>query len=1442
MINKTFRLFISSTFNDFLEERKLLNEQIRNDLNDFCVSKGYNFQLVDLRWGINSESALNQKTLDICLNEVRRCKELSPKPNFLLMLGDRYGWIPLPYKIKKDFFKKIISNCNNKEKELLNTWYLFDNNDIGGVYYLKTRVGICENDNEWCIIESNILEVFHSVVPKIISNKEEINNFFLSATAHEIIEGVFEDTQLSNNAIALFRTGHPSRDSDLTEIINLKSNVYKKMKEGNCLDNLICLNWDENYRDNFINRITNVLKKNILEKISRLECIRLDDNIFSNKKLLSQIISQIFLNRNEEVKYINDFIKKNEKSKLCIYGESGTGKSSLLAQYINQSQLDIFYAFFGLNERCYSIFSVLHELCVEIQKKFDIRGMIDINQYNVSEAFLSVLNLVPSFNQLIIVIDALESFYDLDFINENFLSIDVPNNVKIIVSISDRNTYEKFIDKSFQTLELTKFNTFGGTKLLKCLLKKYNRIINNSSQQRIINNFYKHDRTPLQTKLLFNIIKDWHSYDNKMDVPIDNLQLVKLYIENMFKKYGHNRELVLSTLALIASAPYGITENELLILLFEFPFVKAYFVSEDRYNYNLSSLPFSIWSRLFYDMDDCLILEKYDGNIIVKFKHNIFLSVINKYYNDYCEKAEKILISFYLSQDNLLANGQVLNIAKLRNLPELLYKTNNWTKLEYLFCDVNFIDCQIKCGNIDYVILITRYLIENNTSNNNCLTNILECIYINKKYLEVYPDAFSICANSQNIIKEKSLLSYKSFRNLSDFHFPYGFDSSICWQESGQKYAVYNRNYIYICNANENAEVGRIFLDSHDENICIIKHLFWIDEYRLLVCSSIMFSNSIKIMIYNTSKLIPYEEISFDCAGNCSCVKFCKSENSIIFSSNEAIISINLTNNLVNYSISVGKIKEVQFDIDEAKGELIVRNKLKFISIYNIKNGLLKKEVKLKKKYGYYDFAEINGWINGSKILKIDEYTVLFYRDFDFLEYNLMCIYNSLRNKILYLNPPIISKPIQILPGKDLLIVSFEDFLLSLNLYGNYEMNYFPLESIKNISWKSKDLQLCIVTDTGIKFVSISDFNSFDKNLRNCFATPQNLLNGFNMKKNEISSIMSLLSFYFEAKHNEKYYLLYNIIFSKLADKYAMDFSNDATIIIFSTNGTKVIAYEQIGLIKVFDNLNNEIIYIDRLKLSILDNILNMKFSMDSNYLLIQTNFKIYIVSILEKKLVCSIDVSKTPVLQVDFKSYSNEIECLMYNYEKIIVDLNGKIKNKITSFVEKNTHKEIYEGPYQYCDFKGIINLLNIDSKNFSHPRYYVTGTRVYTANDIYILFENGEFYLNGNKKMIFSHKYIDFNKVLAMQRLIDDSAFSCYLREKNDLFSSLLKYNDNYYVLISRMMNSVLVFDIPNLKIISAYKHSFDIIGWRLEGSSKLILFSNKEPYETTIDINIY
>ena len=37
--------------------------------------------------------------MEICLREIRRCQATGVKPNFIVLLGDRYGWQPLPARI-----------------------------------------------------------------------------------------------------------------------------------------------------------------------------------------------------------------------------------------------------------------------------------------------------------------------------------------------------------------------------------------------------------------------------------------------------------------------------------------------------------------------------------------------------------------------------------------------------------------------------------------------------------------------------------------------------------------------------------------------------------------------------------------------------------------------------------------------------------------------------------------------------------------------------------------------------------------------------------------------------------------------------------------------------------------------------------------------------------------------------------------------------------------------------------------------------------------------------------------------------------------------------------------------------------------------------------------------------------------------------------------------
>ena len=54
------------------------------------------------------EAALDQRTMEICLAEIERCKRTRLKPNFIARLGDRYGWRPLPSRISEAEFERVL--------------------------------------------------------------------------------------------------------------------------------------------------------------------------------------------------------------------------------------------------------------------------------------------------------------------------------------------------------------------------------------------------------------------------------------------------------------------------------------------------------------------------------------------------------------------------------------------------------------------------------------------------------------------------------------------------------------------------------------------------------------------------------------------------------------------------------------------------------------------------------------------------------------------------------------------------------------------------------------------------------------------------------------------------------------------------------------------------------------------------------------------------------------------------------------------------------------------------------------------------------------------------------------------------------------------------------------------------------------------------------------
>ena len=87
--SRTVRVFLSSTFRDFAEERDLLVRKVFPELRRKCRERQVELVDVDLRWGITEEEAQQGKVLPICLAEIDRSR-----PFFMGFIGDRYGWVP----------------------------------------------------------------------------------------------------------------------------------------------------------------------------------------------------------------------------------------------------------------------------------------------------------------------------------------------------------------------------------------------------------------------------------------------------------------------------------------------------------------------------------------------------------------------------------------------------------------------------------------------------------------------------------------------------------------------------------------------------------------------------------------------------------------------------------------------------------------------------------------------------------------------------------------------------------------------------------------------------------------------------------------------------------------------------------------------------------------------------------------------------------------------------------------------------------------------------------------------------------------------------------------------------------------------------------------------------------------------------------------------------
>lgn len=431
-----FRLFVSSTFSDMQRERALLQEVVFPRVRALCESRASQFQPVDLRWGVSEEAALDQQAMAICLGELRRCQQLTPKPNLLMLLGDRYGWVPLPTDIPRDEMDELLSQTSLAEQQLLvgdSTavgghlgWYRLDANSVPAQYMLRRRdpSDPTEADADaWRATEDHLHSVFSRAInaAEWSSDDPRRAKYHQSATNQEIVHGALELAGGERHALAMFRdiagfddllrdipasepacayvdldpSGHldARRHADIVSLrqaIEVQSNIRTYHYPGVWQDG--GMTFDER---EFAERVYAWLADAVTTALDEAQVVDpLAEEATAHREYAVRehpdLVGQRPL-RSTLRSYLVGSETTDSGVPLVITGPSGSGKTALLADVVRHAgdwsrDATVISRFISMTPRSCDLVELLHSLCSEIHIVFDLQAVMERRLANIKDA------------------------------------------------------------------------------------------------------------------------------------------------------------------------------------------------------------------------------------------------------------------------------------------------------------------------------------------------------------------------------------------------------------------------------------------------------------------------------------------------------------------------------------------------------------------------------------------------------------------------------------------------------------------------------------------------------------------------------------------------------------------------------------------------------------------------------------------------------------------------------------------------------------------------------------------------------------------------------------------------------------------------------------------------------------------------------------------------
>jgi hypothetical protein len=632
--SQTFRIFVSSTFSDLVAERNALQERTFPRLRQLAQQHGARFQVIDLRWGVSEEASLDQQAMAICLGEVARCQQTSPRPNFIVLLGDRYGWCPPPSYIPDDEFRRLRNEiANEADRSLVEAWYSLDQNAVPPRWLLKPRQrgGPYENYAGWQPVETHLQAVLAEAAKSLTLTEDRLLAYTASATEQEIYAGAMQAEDAPEHVACFLRSieGLPQQfDPAARDYVDLdekkkavdegahrKQTSLKKRLADRVPGNVhtYAAHWigggvnsvsgiTTDHVDRLCDDVYNFLARIIQAEIEQPHAappaaavtvhlrqeLALDDEVRLHHQFAEERL-RFFVGRTEVLAKISSYLHSNSHRSLAITGAGGTGKSALLAKAIEQAQValpnaQVVFRFIGATPGSSDGRSLLESLCREIARRYGANETdIPLDYRDLVPELGKRMQLATADKPLVVFLDSLDQLSASQGARSLvWLPGELPEHVRLVASSRDEDTLSALQVKQAQVEELVGLSRSDGEDLLSQWLESVQRTLQPGQRQAVLESFAQSLGNPLYLKLAFEEARLWVSGDGK---PPENLALeVSGMIKNnmiarLAKEGNHGEVLVSRALGYLAASRYGLAEDELVDLLSRDPDVYAWFLT-----------------------------------------------------------------------------------------------------------------------------------------------------------------------------------------------------------------------------------------------------------------------------------------------------------------------------------------------------------------------------------------------------------------------------------------------------------------------------------------------------------------------------------------------------------------------------------------------------------------------------------------------------------------------------------------------------------------------------------------------------------------------------------------------------------------------------------------------------------------------------------------------